>query len=356
MVECFLLDMDGVIANFVERSLNACSIPLSHDEYKSWGYFQQYMTAEQFWKLIEADEYFWFKLTPYDWAREIVDTLEAIAPVIYCSTPSRDSRAAQQKIDWLREYAFMGETENRYHLVGVAPSADGHKFGKNMLATPDRILIDDHDGNCEDFIASGGHAILFPQPWNKASQHTGDRISYVKRQLQKIMLKMQQCKIALDEIQADIEAETEQTQPENPKDAVGFLKPPTHVIPQHVLYEVGMGLFEGAWKYRSYNYRKISIRYSRYFDAVKRHLDDWWEGEDIDPDSKLSHITKAISCLVVLRDAMIQAEHGGTPVIDDRPPKSKVKMSHMAEVFKEMLHRLREQHGEMKPPYTAQNP
>ena len=43
----------------------------------------------------------------------------------------------------------------------------------------------------------------------------------------------------------------------------------------------------------------------------------WWEGEDIDPDSGLSHVTKAISSLVVLRDAMIQGKFK-----DDRPPKS----------------------------------
>lgn len=41
------------------------------------------------------------------------------------------------------------------------------------------------------------------------------------------------------------------------------------------------------------------------------------EGEDIDEESGLSHITKAITSLVVLRDAMIQ----GT-LEDDRPPST----------------------------------
>jgi hypothetical protein len=43
----------------------------------------------------------------------------------------------------------------------------------------------------------------------------------------------------------------------------------------------------------------------------------WWEGEDIDPDSGLSHVTKAIASLVVIRDAMIQNKW-----VDDRPPPS----------------------------------
>ena len=45
---------------------------------------------------------------------------------------------------------------------------------------------------------------------------------------------------------------------------------------------------------------------------------DWWEGADIDPDSGLSHITKALACLVVLRDAMLLDKW-----VDDRPPKVK---------------------------------
>jgi len=43
----------------------------------------------------------------------------------------------------------------------------------------------------------------------------------------------------------------------------------------------------------------------------------WWEGEDIDPDSGLSHVTKAIASLVVLRDSMLQEKFN-----DDRPPRS----------------------------------
>ena len=49
-----------------------------------------------------------------------------------------------------------------------------------------------------------------------------------------------------------------------------------------------------------------------------RHLFAWWEGEDIDPDSGVSHITKCLACLTVFRDAMMQDMWE-----DDRPPKAK---------------------------------
>lgn len=105
--------------------------------------------------------------------------------------------------------------------------------------------------------------------------------------------------------------------PSNPKDAVGVRKTPMSVVPAPVLAEVGIGMMEGALKYGRHNYRAIGVRGSVYYDATMRHLMSWWEGEDIDPDSKLSHISKAITSLVVLRDAMIRQNW-----IDDRPPVS----------------------------------
>ena len=59
------------------------------------------------------------------------------------------------------------------------------------------------------------------------------------------------------------------------------------------------------------------MRASVYVDALGRHLGAWWEGQDIDPDSGLSHVTKAIACLVVLRDSMQQGNWQ-----DDRPPRA----------------------------------
>jgi len=139
----------------------------------------------------------------------------------------------------------------------------------------------------------------------------------------------------------------------NPKDSVGCTKPPLHCIPAHVLFEVGMGMFEGGWKYREANYRVIGVRASVYYDAAMRHLIAWWEGEDIDPASKIHHISKVMSCLAVLRDCQMQAENGsGVSYKDDRPPKSVVPMAKLETQFKAMLERLQAEHGDRKEPYT----
>jgi hypothetical protein len=103
----------------------------------------------------------------------------------------------------------------------------------------------------------------------------------------------------------------------NPKDLVGTTKVPMSTVSAPVMAEVGVAMLEGALKYGRHNYRAVGVRASVYYDATMRHMMAWWEGEDIDPGSGLSHVTKAITSLMVLRDSMIQGN-----VIDDRPPSS----------------------------------
>ena len=103
--------------------------------------------------------------------------------------------------------------------------------------------------------------------------------------------------------------------PSNPKDAVGIKKAYISTIPWGVIFEIGTAMLEGALKYGRHNYRKDGVRASTYMDATNRHLASFWEGEDIDPDSGMSHITKALASLTVLRDSMMSGNW-----VDDRPP------------------------------------
>ena len=104
----------------------------------------------------------------------------------------------------------------------------------------------------------------------------------------------------------------------NPKDAVGIKKVPFSTVPAPVVLEIGLAMLEGARKYGRHNYRVAGVRASVYYDALMRHTMAWWEGEDTDPDSGLSHITKALATLTVLRDSMLIGNWS-----DDRPPKIK---------------------------------
>jgi hypothetical protein len=105
------------------------------------------------------------------------------------------------------------------------------------------------------------------------------------------------------------------TKDTNPKDSIGSTKPPLSTISCPVLFEIGTAMLEGACKYRRHNYRIAGVRTSVYYDAAMRHLMRFWEGENLDPDSGVSHITKAIASLIVLRDSQMIGN-----VVDDRPP------------------------------------
>lgn len=107
------------------------------------------------------------------------------------------------------------------------------------------------------------------------------------------------------------------TKETNPKDAVGCTKAPLSVVPAQVIFEIGLGMLEGSCKYGAHNYRVAGVRASIYYDAAMRHMMDWWEGQDIDPVSGLNHVTKALTTLTVLRDAMLQ-----DMMFDDRPPRA----------------------------------
>jgi hypothetical protein len=132
----------------------------------------------------------------------------------------------------------------------------------------------------------------------------------------------------------------------NPKDGIGFDKAPMFsYIPRGVIAELGLAMLEGGHKYGRHNYRPAGVRVSIYLDAADRHMSAFWEGEDNDPDSKatLSHITKAIASLTVLRDSMIQSNF-----IDDRPPRSNVNWKELHAETK----KLNEQYPNPLPPYT----
>ncbi|MCP4993153.1 MAG: hypothetical protein GY934_05115, partial [Gammaproteobacteria bacterium] len=102
------------------------------------------------------------------------------------------------------------------------------------------------------------------------------------------------------------------TKETNPKDALGIKKAGLqcvsgafiyrmaelaggfHELPWRAVAEVGLAMTEGARKYGRHNYRVSGVRASVYYDALYRHLVlQWWQGEDIDADSGICHITKA---------------------------------------------------------------
>lgn len=95
--------------------------------------------------------------------------------------------------------------------------------------------------------------------------------------------------------------------PTNPKDMIGSDKLPVHLWPETATALGCLGLLDGALKYGRGNFRAIGVRSSIYVDAAKRHLNAWFEGEDIDAEedggSGLPHLAHALATIAILVDA-----------------------------------------------------
>jgi hypothetical protein len=103
------------------------------------------------------------------------------------------------------------------------------------------------------------------------------------------------------------------SKPTNPKDTIGSDKVPIHLWPETATILGAMALLDGALKYGRANWRHDGARASIYFDACRRHLNKWFEGEDTDPDSGLPHLAHALASIAIVVDAEAMGE-----LVDDR--------------------------------------
>jgi 5'-deoxynucleotidase YfbR-like HD superfamily hydrolase len=103
------------------------------------------------------------------------------------------------------------------------------------------------------------------------------------------------------------------TKPTNPKDAIGSDKLPLHLWPKTATLYGSLAMLDGALKYGRSNWRESGVRASIYVDALDRHVGAWFEGEDLDPDSGVPHLSHALACLAILVDALATGN-----LVDDR--------------------------------------
>lgn len=164
----FLLDMDGVIANFIGGLIRSHKWPIEHRDFDSWNYHRELgVTDEEMWKPTREPGW-WERLDPYPWAGKLIDELDDKGEVIFCSSPSLCDSCPSQKVTWLRNHGFMSLNSNDYQM--------GPR--KELNALSGAVLIDDSDSNVDKYRKAGGEAVLFPQPWNENRKHMSEPVSY----------------------------------------------------------------------------------------------------------------------------------------------------------------------------------
>lgn len=73
-------------------------------------------------------------------------------------------------------------------------------------------------------------------------------------------------------------------------------KPPLSLVPRELMAQVAQVMSFGASKYGRDNWRN-GMDYTRLVSAAMRHITSWNEGEDLDPESGLSHLAHAAAGL-----------------------------------------------------------
>ena len=100
----------------------------------------------------------------------------------------------------------------------------------------------------------------------------------------------------------------------NPKDLIGVKKVQLNLVPPSSIIYQALAMEDGARKYGPYNWRENKVIASIYVAAALRHLQAWYDGEEVAADSQKPHLAHALACLGIIVDAK---ETGN--LVDDRP-------------------------------------
>ena len=75
-------------------------------------------------------------------------------------------------------------------------------------------------------------------------------------------------------------------------------KPKMNLLPPKAIVEISKVLTFGAEKYDAENWRKLDDLQNRYTAGALRHIFAHMDGEELDPETNLSHLAHAMCCLL----------------------------------------------------------
>lgn len=164
-----LLDMDGVVADFIKGVCNLFAInypnlyrdysPATFNMAEEIHFKELGITNRKIYDALDAEgESFWTNLNSYDGARGFYNQLCSLVGsdnVVFSTSPSSQPECTTGKIKWLQQFTRKKSFKN--FMVGH------HKY---LMAKPNILLVDDKEENVYSFLEAGGKAYLFPRPWN----------------------------------------------------------------------------------------------------------------------------------------------------------------------------------------------
>lgn len=128
----------------------------------------------------------------------------------------------------------------------------------------------------------------------------------------------------------------------NPKDAIGDKKVALALLSPIASAHWSLAQYAGLLKYGSWNWRAAGVRSSVYLSAMKRHMDAYISGEEVDPVDGTHHLGNVMACAAILLDAQAAGK-----LTDDRPPSVGLRETY---AFVEAgMARLKEQYADKSP-------
>lgn len=133
-----------------------------------------------------------------------------------------------------------------------------------------------------------------------------------------------------------------ETKDTNPKDALGDKKVALALLSPIASAHWSLAQYAGLLKYGSWNWRAAGVRSSVYLSAMKRHMDAYISGEELDPVDGTHHLGNVMACAAILLDAQAAGK-----LTDDRPPSVGLRETY---AFVEAgMARLKEQYADKAP-------
>jgi 5'(3')-deoxyribonucleotidase len=148
------LDLDGVMADFINASFDIHKMDRPKEKLK-WNYFEEWgIDQEEFWRPInEKGAKFWQNLEKYDWFDEVLDfVMSRDSKFSICTSPTNHHSSYVGKVKWIQKHFPEGTLERSFLC------RQKYKLAKNY----DSVLIDDSEANTYKWSNFGGQPILFP--------------------------------------------------------------------------------------------------------------------------------------------------------------------------------------------------
>lgn len=160
---CYL-DLDGVLVDFVGGSLKLHGKHIPPSEVL-WDFPQQVGFAgtwvSEFWDPLGHQ--FWANLKWTFEGPSLLASLEKLfgaENVVLMTSPCETPGSVEGKVEWIKKHC---PGYARRFFVGPP---------KHLAAGPNKVLVDDHEGNTDKFEQHGGRTVLVPRPWNRRKPET----------------------------------------------------------------------------------------------------------------------------------------------------------------------------------------